>query len=63
MYCAVYRFRIGLIGAVMPLRLVQPFIYPVASLFDRVAQHLPKQIGHALRGLNGGDHQQIAVHI
>lgn len=30
---------------------------------DRLTKHLTQQVCHALCGLNGGDHQQVAVHL
>ena len=30
---------------------------------DRLAKHLTQQVCHTLRGLNGGDHQQVAIHL
>ena len=29
----------------------------------RLAKHLTQQVCHALRGLDGGDHQQVAIHL
>ena len=39
----------------------RPF-YTIYSL-DRLAKHLTQQVCHALRGLDGGDHQQVAIHL
>ena len=30
---------------------------------DRLAKHLTQQVCHALRGLDGCDHQQVAIHL
>ena len=29
----------------------------------RLAKHLTQQVCHTLRGLDGGDHQQVAIHL
>ena len=31
--------------------------------FYRLAKYLPQQVCHALRRLDGGDHQQVAIHL
>lgn len=35
----------------------------ILFLIYRFAKHLTQQICHALRGLDGGDHQQVAIHL
>lgn len=41
------------------------FPVPGSLLYSlyRLAKHLTQQVCHALRGLDGGDHQQIAIHL
>ena len=35
----------------------------ILFLIYRLAKHLTQQVCHTLRGLDGGDHQQVAIHL
>lgn len=40
-----------------------PCAGPLLYSPDRLAKHLTQQVCHALRGLDGSDHQQVAIHL